>query len=98
MVINREEKQKIIETIQQKLHEKQRNLVCPVCGNNGFILAEGYTQDGLQDHLAGIVIGGKSIPVIIVVCNHCGHVIRFSLGVLGLLPKQEIKAEDNNVK
>ena len=98
MAINKEEKQKIIETIQKKLRERQKTLVCPVCGNNGFILAEGYTQDSLQDELAGIVIGGKSIPVVIVVCNHCGHVIRFSLGVLGLLPKQEIKEEKKNAK
>jgi len=97
MAINQEEKQKIINVIQQKLASRSKNLICPICGNNGFILAEGYTQDSLQDQLSGIVIGGPSIPVVIVVCNHCGNVIRFSLGVLGLLPKKQEKKEDKNV-
>lgn len=88
MAISKEEKQRIIETIQNKLKERQRNLICPICGNNGFILAEGYAQDGLQEELVGLMIGGPSIPVVIVVCNHCGNVIRFSLGVLGLLPQK----------
>lgn len=98
MAISKDEKQKIINSIQQKLHEKRRSLMCPVCGNNGFILAEGYTQDTLQDQLNGLVIGGPSVPVIIVVCSHCGNVIRFSLGILGLLPKQEVKEEVKNAK
>ena len=90
MAINIETKQKIIETIQQRLKERQRNLICPLCGNNGFVLAEGYTQDALQNELTGLILGGPSIPVVIVVCNHCGYVIRFSLGILGLLPKKEV--------
>lgn len=93
MAINQEKKEQIINAIQQKLAEKGKNLVCPVCGNHNFILADGFTQDGLQDELIGIVIGGQSIPMVIVVCNHCGHSLRFSLGVLGLLPKNEQKKE-----
>ena len=91
MAISTEVKQKIINAIQQKLLEKNRALVCPVCGNSGFILAEGYSQDLLQDALSGFVIGGSSIPVIIVICDHCGHSLRFALGILGLLPSQEKK-------
>ena len=89
MAIDEKRKKEIIDAIQKKLTEKQKHLVCPACGNQGFILAEGYTQDNLQEKLSGMVIGGPSIPTIIVVCNHCGYVIRFSLGVLGLLPKEE---------
>lgn len=49
----------------------------------------------IQEHLGGLVIGGPAIPEIVVVCSHCGHILKFSAGVLGLLSeKKEEKAED----
>lgn len=92
MAIDEIKTQEIKKLIEEKLKEKSRNLICPICGNGNFVMADGYTQDGLQDQLTNVVLGGRSIPVVIVVCAHCGHVLRFSLGVLGLLSKQEEKA------
>lgn len=89
MAINQEKKQEIKNSLELKLKEKSRQLKCPICENSSFILADGFTQDSLQEGLTGIVLGGRSIPVIIVICDHCGYVLRFSLGVLGLLPKSE---------
>ncbi len=89
MTFSEEIKNKIKESLNNKLKEKGRNLVCPVCWNNNFILAEGYTNDLLQDHLGSLVIGGLAIPEIVVICNHCGHILKFSVGVLGLLPEEK---------
>lgn len=38
-------------------------------------------------------IGGKMIPSVILVCGNCGHIDKFSLGVLGLM-----EVEDNAKK
>lgn len=95
MALSDEIKKKIQENLNKKLQEKERNLTCPVCGNNNFILADGFSNDLLQDHLGGLVIGGPAIPEIVVVCGHCGHILKFSAGVLGLLPeKKEEKTEE----
>lgn len=95
MALSEDIKKKIQENLNKKLQEKGRSLVCPACGNNNFILADGYTNDLLQDHVGGgLVIGGPAIPEIVVVCGHCGHILKFSAGVLGLLPeKTEEKPE-----
>lgn len=90
MSIPEDVKKKIQENLNKKLQEKGKNLVCSACGNNNFILADGFTNDLLQEKMAGgLVIGGPSIPQIVVVCSHCGHVMKFSAGILGLLPDQE---------
>ncbi|KKU85289.1 MAG: hypothetical protein A2667_01990 [Candidatus Wildermuthbacteria bacterium RIFCSPHIGHO2_01_FULL_47_27] len=92
MALSEETKKKIIENLNKKLKEKERNLVCPVCGHNNFILADGFTNDLLQDHFGGLVIGGPAIPEVVVVCGHCGHILKFSAGVLGLLPEKKEEA------
>lgn len=92
MPIPEETKKKIIENLNKKLQERGRSLVCPACGNNNFILADGFSNDLLQDQLGGLVIGGPAIPEIVVVCNHCGHILKFSAGLLGFLPE---KKDDN---
>jgi len=38
--------------------------------------------------------GGLNIPSITVICTNCGHILDFSLGVLGLLPKEESKQNE----
>ena len=103
MALSDEIKKKIQENLNKKLQEKGRTLACSVCGNNNFILADGFTNDLLQDHLGGLVIGGPAIPEVVVVCSHCGHILKFSAGVLGLLPekkdkKPEEKKDTDNVE
>lgn len=88
-MISKEEKQKIISELNNRIN--LGNLKCPMCGNNHFIIADGYFNTMMQDHLNGIVLGGPSIPSIpsiAIVCNKCGFISSHALGVLGLLPKQ----------
>ena len=85
-MISKEEKQKIISELNNRIN--LGNLKCPMCGNNHFIIADGYFNTMMQDHLNGIVLGGTSIPSIAIVCNKCGFISSHALGVLGLLPKQ----------
>mgnify|MGYP003469838618 CR=1 FL=1 len=82
-MISNEDKQKII----SKLNSKIDNIKCPMCGNNHFIIADGYFNPTMQDDLNNLVLGGPSIPSIAIVCNKCGFISSHALGVLGLLPK-----------
>ena len=84
-------KLKIIEELKKRVPDFR----CPVCNKGEMILVEGFINHPLQDELAGgIVLGGKSVPTVAIVCKNCGHTMEFSVGALGLLPKQEeIKKE-----
>lgn len=87
----------IQDKINEKLNEKKKLLVCSVCGNNNFSLADGFTVDILQETSGGsLSISGSGIPEIVVVCNHCGYIMKFSPGVLGLLLPEDGK--DNATK
>ena len=85
-MISKEEKQKIVSELNNRINSG--NLKCPMCGNDHFIIADGYFNTIVQDHLNGIVLGGPSIPSIPIICNQCGFISSHALGVLGLLPKQ----------
>lgn len=91
-MINQEEKQKLVE----KLNERFRNggLSCPMCHHRQFTVADGYTNNILQDNFNGLVIGGPSIPAIPIICTNCGFISMHAIGVLGLLPSNEKKQED----
>ena len=88
-MISNEEKQKIISELFTRINSG--NIKCPMCGNEHFIIADGYFNSILQDNLNGIVIGGPSMPSIPIVCNQCGFISSHALGILGLLPKQNDK-------
>ena len=75
----------------QKLTEKGAVKECPRCGNKGFSLIDQYTNIILQDNIGGIVIGGPTVPCVLVACNNCGYLSTHALGALGLLPSTEQK-------
>lgn len=101
MPIPEEIKKKIQENLNKKLQENGRSFTCPICGNNNFILADGFVNDLLQETMgSGLVIGGPVIPEVIIICGHCGYVMKFSTGILGLLSKktENVDKEKNDKK
>jgi predicted nucleic-acid-binding Zn-ribbon protein len=84
--ISQEEKQKII----RALGERGANRPCPRCGNENFTLVGGYFNQTIQTEAQGIVLGGPSIPSVVVVCSRCGYLSQHALGALGLLPKEKV--------
>ena len=64
-------------------------LPCPRCGNDSFTLLNGYFNQTIQTDPKGMVLGGPSIPSIVIACNRCGFLAQHTLGILGLLPKEE---------
>lgn len=69
---------------------------CPLCGNDGWFLADGFVQVIIQPEIPGIVLGGETLPSFAIVCKRCGSTQLLNVRVLGLddlLPK-EVKLED----
>lgn len=85
--LSEDEKKKIITA----LNDRGATLPCPRCNNNNFTLLDGYLNQTIQTELKGLVIGGPSIPSVVVACNRCGFLSQHALGVLGLLPSEEGK-------
>ena len=82
-----EQKDKLIKA----LTDRGANLPCPRCGNGDFTLLDGYFNQIIQETPKGIVLGGRTIPSIVIACNRCGYLSQHALGVLGLLSKEENK-------
>ena len=64
-----------------KLKQVLGNIHCPMCGNNQFAIAEGYTSLPIQRSLNEFQSGGPSIPCVSVICTRCGHVSQHAVGV-----------------
>lgn len=84
------QKDKIIKA----LTERGASLPCPRCGNDAFTLLDGYFNQVIQEDPKGIVLGGRTIPSVVVACNRCGYLAQHALGILGLLPKEENKSKE----
>ena len=71
--------------IAKALTERIGTIICPICHHSHYTLLDGYFTSSLQNGYKGIEIGGRMLPSVMIVCNHCGHLDNFSLGVLGLM-------------
>jgi hypothetical protein len=88
--LTKEKKEEIIRT----LSERGVKGLCPMCGNNHFVVADGYFNTAIQNDFKTLNLGGPSIPTISIICSRCGFVSQHALGVLGLLPKLEEKKNE----
>ncbi len=85
--------------IADALNKRVTNLKCPVCTNTGLQLGGGFFAHDLQQDLSKRQMGGLNIPTIPILCTHCGYVMEFAAGALGLLPSkgEEKPAEPNDI-
>ena len=61
------------------------NQPCHRCGNNRFSLLDGFFNLPLVPTLGDWVLGGPTVPAVVVACTRCGYLSYHALGVLGLL-------------
>jgi hypothetical protein len=80
--------QRLEEAVQRK---KTGGVICPLCSNTRWQLPGGYVVSSLQNEIGGIHIGGPGIPKVPMICANCGFVAEIAIGVLGLLPKEEVQ-------
>ena len=67
---------------------------CTICGHNQFTMTNDFVSHFCQNTYGTISIG-KNVPTGFIICNNCGHIEFFSLGVLGLLNADD-KGDCNN--
>lgn len=85
-MLNEEQKKVLIDALNNKFGEKE--LHCPMCGNNQFTISDGYIVNLMQEDLKNFKID-KGIPSISIICDNCGFISQHALGTLGMLPVQE---------
>lgn len=83
--MDEETKKQIINALTKRVE----SFVCPMCHQSKYSFVDGYTVDAVQKDYKNIRLGGRLIPSVMLVCNNCGHIDRFSLGVLGLIDQGE---------
>ncbi len=84
------QKKKIVKA----LEDRGATQPCPRCSNNDFTLLDGYFNQTIQTELKGMVLGGQSIPSVVIVCTRCGYLSQHAIGVLGLLPDSPDKGTE----
>jgi hypothetical protein len=82
------------EKIKSELLKKTPTLICPMCQNKNFTMADGYFSNTLQSDYNVLALDGQVIPTIGIVCNNCGFVSQHAIGRLGLLKKNEENKSD----
>ncbi|MBT3219548.1 MAG: hypothetical protein HN348_10695 [Proteobacteria bacterium] len=56
---------------------------CPLCGQKRFSV-EGIVAPNMWEQ-GNIQIGGKVVPLLLVICQNCGHAIHFAAKKIGAL-------------
>jgi len=70
--------------ISEALTARSAVLPCPRCTNTQFGLIDGFFNQVLQPQLGGIMLGGPSVPSVVVYCTRCGFLAQHSVGMLNL--------------
>jgi len=73
----------------EALNKKGINANCEVCGRNDWSVADQAVMLTVSDLGGSFSIPPPNIPSAALVCNNCGNVRLFALGVLGVLDQKE---------
>lgn len=93
-LLTTEERQDILAA----LLEKGANKPCSRCGHCTHTLLAACTNHSLFDYAIKLSYGGASIPCVATVCNNCGYLAQYAMGLLGLLKQnKDITNEQSSV-
>lgn len=94
-MLTEDKKNELIRVLTERLGKNGRKSSCPMCGNAHFTIADAYLTNTLQADFNSVTLGGPSIPSLAIICTNCGFISQHSLGILGLLPKEEVSRDKN---
>lgn len=89
MVLSKEEQDRIIEKVENVIKRKnKKHYKCPLCSNDSFTLAGGFTYDMLHDLPNGnLNLASPFLPSIPIVCTNCGNTFFLNANILGIKEK-----------
>ena len=95
MAFSEEETKRVLAVIQQRVPEVAR---CPVCGQHDWTLADGLVRLTLQEERGVVVVGGRNMPCVALICKRCGNTLLLNVIVLGLrdLAAKKGEPEENS--
>lgn len=71
------------EQIVQAINNPQRRRVCPYCGRGNLSALDGFINHQIQqDAGGGLVVGGRILPSIAIICQDCGNIQFVALKLL----------------
>jgi hypothetical protein len=73
------------------LSKRGINPLCECCGKNDWTVIDQAVSVQITDLSGNLRIPAPQVPSAGLVCNNCGNIRLFALGVLNLLPKEEDK-------
>ena len=82
---------KLIKRISSKTH----HLICPYCGYEKFTTTKSLAAILTGEEINNLTIGSY-IPSGMLICEKCGHIEFFALGVLGMNDNQQNEKKQNN--
>ena len=68
----------------EKLQEKKVKVICEACGENNWAVLNKPVGLPLTDLSGNIVIPSPQLPAAVLICNNCGYIRCFALGVLNI--------------
>ena len=75
-----------------RLQERSVRAICEACGRTNWSVVDQAVSVLITDLGGPFTIPPPQIPSAGLVCNNCGYVRLFALGVLGLLPSEPAQA------
>lgn len=79
----------------EALRERGANANCEICGKNNWAIVDQAVSVQVTDLSGAWSIPPPQIPAAGMVCNHCGNIRLFALGVLGLLPTAPVEGRND---
>lgn len=64
-----------------ELQKRNAKNPCHRCRNHNFTLLDGYSYLPIQEKVKEKIIGGPTVPAILIVCNKCGAITPHAIGV-----------------
>ena len=81
------------ERLVQALRDRGANTTCEVCGKNNWAVIDQAVSVQVTDLSGNWQMPPPQIPSGGLVCNNCGNIRLFALGVLGLLPTTPVEGK-----
>lgn len=77
----------------RELEKRGAKLPCHRCGQKSFTIIDQYSNFIIQENTQGVVLGGTTIPIILVACTNCGAITPHAVGAFEKLDEINAKKE-----